>query len=152
MQTEWLIIDGYSLLYRDPSQLRADLTRSRLQLIRRLEAVAGFFADRVTIVFDGRSPTQDPDFHSATLDIVFSPGDKTADTVIERMVHQSANPSGILVITSDRLERETVAAAGGQTMSCGDFLDQCERYESRKPSPPPPRSSGPTLGDFFPES
>ena len=86
MQTEWLLIDGYSLLYRDPSQFGKDLHRSRMKLIRRLEALAGYFADRATVVFDGRSPAPEPDFHSATLEIVFSPGDKTADTVIERSV------------------------------------------------------------------
>ncbi|OGV42582.1 MAG: hypothetical protein A2X46_04775 [Lentisphaerae bacterium GWF2_57_35] len=151
MQTDWLIVDGYSLLYRDPSQMKSDLASSRQHLIRHLEAVSGFFAERVTIVFDGRTPMQEPDFHSRTVEIVFSPGDKTADTIIERLVHESPSPAGILVITSDRMERETVMAAGAETMSCGDFLDQCKRYEKRRPTPYPKPPSGHTLGDFFPK-
>ena len=156
MQTDWLIIDGYSLMHRAPSRQGPDLMSSRHRLIRRLEALAGRLSDRITVVFDGRSPNPGADFHSSIIEVVFSPGDKTADTIIERMVHQSPAAAGILVVTSDRMERDTVMAAGAQTMSCGDFLDwsrQCEeRSAPRNPlAALPQQRGGATLGDFFPE-
>ncbi len=85
---------------------------------------------------------------------MFSPGHQTADTVIERMVQQSPSPEDILVVTSDRMERESVMAAGAHTMSCGEFMEwseRCERNLARRASSagqPAPRA---TLGDFFPE-
>jgi predicted RNA-binding protein with PIN domain len=70
------------------------------------------------------------------------------------MVHEAGNSAEILVVTSDRMERETTAAAGADTMSCGDFLDLCERTRSelsRQAGARHGKSSGSKLGDFFPD-
>lgn len=155
MRADWVIIDGYSLLYRRRAAGHAAsraLETERDLLVREVEAAAGWLADRVTMVFDGRQAGGSADGSSAAVEILFSPPDKTADTVIERLVHAAPRPEGVLVVTSDRRERDTVSAAGAQTISCGDFLARCAELRAVRPAPArEPRGGRATLGDFFPK-
>ena len=153
-----LIIDGYSLLHRDPSYaavLSRNITLARQQLVRAIEPLAGSLAEQVTIVFDGvEQGGRGEGYESKAIELIFSPGHHTADTVIERLVHDDPRPAEVLVISSDRSERETATAAGAHTLSCGDFIEQCEsqrkewRRQTGSMKGKTPRS---TLGDFFPE-
>ena len=157
MRANWLVIDGYSLLHRDPETARLLDGRgalARRRLILDLERAHKHLADRITIVFDGRGQGDEVAVHSDVIEVTFSPSHLTADSVIERLVCASPTPETILVITSDRSERETVSAAGADTMSCGDFLEWLRRdtpKPSKKPGDGPSGPKrGPTLGDFFP--
>ena len=90
-----------------------------------------------------------------SIEVLFSSSDKTADTLIERMVHEAPDSTGIMVVTSDRLERETTDAAGADTMSCGDFLEWCERTRrelSRQAGGHNKKNFGSMLGDYFPKA
>ena len=156
MHARWIIIDGYSLLHRrgKPGERPGNLLTARQHLVRKLEEVAGALAERITVVFDGTGRGGREGYESSSIDVVFSPSDKTADTIIERMVHEAGDPAGILIVTSDRLERETTAAAGADTMSCGDFLDLCERTRSdlsRQGGAGRGKNPNSKLGDFFPD-
>lgn len=154
-----LIVDGFSLLHRMP-EARALLEAGRFHparrmLVNRLERAAGALADRVVVVFDGRGeggPAED--FAKSAVDVRYSPAGTTADLVIERMVRESPNPERILVVTSDRQERDSVDAAGARHTGCGDFLDRLQGVETnlaesaratRRTAPPNP------LGDWFPD-
>ena len=150
----WLIIDGYSLLHRDP-QLKA-LAGSKLELardllVRTVEQLANQLAQRTTIVFDGRGGGISRAISTTSLEILFTPTRYTADTVIERLVSSHKTPAEILVVTSDRAERDTVSAAGADSLSSGDFLSLCrtrqaaisQRSRARK-------ARNPTIGEFFP--
>jgi predicted RNA-binding protein with PIN domain len=156
MRTRWLIVDGYSLLHR--MEARSPASRgfshaARGRIARRLEELIGTLADRITVVFDGTGEDAGSDAASAVVEVVFSPGDKTADTVIERLVSSAPDPGGILVVTSDRAERQTVGAAGAHSMSCGNFLTVCDHQEqmlARAARAVGKKASRPTLGDFFP--
>ena len=154
----WLIIDGYNLIHRagateGPGWLPRDLMGRRRLLIQMLETVAGVLADRITVVFDGRTRTLPPEAGSAAVEVVFSPGHKTADTVIEQMVFGASRPGAITVVTSDRRERETAEAAGAETMACSVFFDMLKeaqdaiernlRARAAKAAPPS------LLGDVF---
>ena len=157
MRTTWLIIDGYSLLHRfDPEGARrpAGLQSARQKLVRHIEDTSAGRADRVTIVFDGQQAGGGGEgYESPAVEVLFSPSGRTADTVIERLVQECPTPETILVVSSDRLERQTVSARGAQTMGCGDFLAEGEQRRQHRPSratrPTKPLRS--TLGDYFPE-
>ncbi len=156
MKTHWLLIDGYSLLHRIEGRGTA---RRRLNglardhLVRDLEELGGGLADRITVVFDGTGKGTETEAGRSAVEVVFSPGHQTADTVIERLVNDAPDPGGILVVTSDRAERETVGAAGANSMGCGDFLSLCEQQRHALASTAgvmrrkTPKS---TLGDSFP--
>lgn len=155
--TKWLIIDGYNLIHRSgdlpPGWLPRDLFGRRRRLIQLMEKTVGVLAERITVVFDGRSGGLPAEQESTAIEVLFSSRDKTADTVIEQLVFQAGPAGGVVVVTSDRLERETTEAAGAATMACSVFLDQLketlERIErefgqrSGKTAPPP------SLGDLF---
>ena len=141
--TRWLIIDGYNLMHRigdhqsghyrsgdQPGWLPRDLAGKRRRLIQLLEKTVGILAERITVVFDGHTSGdghtgEGPgEQESPVVEVLFSPRNKTADTVIEQLVFQAGLPGGIMVVTSDRLERETTEGAGAETMACSVFLEQ----------------------------
>lgn len=147
-----LIVDGYCLLHRTPDLARnlpQGLTSARQRLVRLVEQNFADLADRATVVFDCRRAVEDDPFLDAAVEVVLAPPDQTADTVIERIVHAEAEPSAVLVVTSDQLEAQTVSAAGAEVMSCAEFLDRAEA-NARRAALRSPKRRGPTLGDFFP--
>ncbi len=155
MSLEWIIIDGYSLLYRarERGVAAAPTPMERAALIARLERLCGSLAVRITIVFDGRGKGGADELYTGPIEVLFSPAAMTADSVIERLVHESSDVASITVVTSDRRERETVEAAGARSLSCGDFILLCEREENRRAvaSAAAARCARrATLGDRFP--
>lgn len=154
MNPQWLIIDGYNLLHGvDGLQplLSRDMELARHRLLRKVESTAHRMARQTTIVFDGRDAGQDAALTSKHMEVFFSPGNQTADTVIERLVAKFAAPEKILVVTSDRAESDTVLSHGGQVMSCGEFLARCAidaRKTVKKQTRP---GEEPKLGDLFPD-
>jgi len=145
--TKWLIIDGYNLIRRIGNYrfgdhrlgnhragatihrevgLPRDLAGKRHQLVQLLEKTVGILAERITVVFDGRSGGGPDEQESSVVEVLFSPVDKTADTVIEQLVFQAGAAGKIVVVTSDRLERETTEGAGAETMACSVFIDQLD--------------------------
>jgi predicted RNA-binding protein with PIN domain len=154
MPYDWLIIDGYNLLHQVPELARmlgSDLQGARHRLVRRVEATALGMARQTTIVFDGREAGSDPALTSKHLEVCFSPGKLSADSIIERLVCKFEAPGKILVVTSDHAEHDTVSSAGAHTMSSEEFLSRCERESKRKTGSYSPSSRQPKLGDLFPD-
>lgn len=157
MNARWIIIDGYSLLHHDAAFARAGargMAAAREKLIGRLGSGGAALAERITVVFDGagyigqRGP-QAP----APIEVLFSTSSETADSIIERLAHVAPHPGEVLVVTSDRAERETVEASGVQTIGCTDFLSELASAENslrRSASGLKQRMPKPTLGDLFP--
>lgn len=157
MAYERLIIDGYSLIHRDPELKRIvheNLQRSREALIDKISRTATALADTVTIVFDGQGHSGPGNTNISAVEVIYSKAGQTADTVIERLVHQAANPVTWLVVTNDRRERETVMAAGAQSMSCAVFIEECaktKKHHKQSIQRHKMKTPGPKLGDFFPK-
>jgi predicted RNA-binding protein with PIN domain len=151
MDFDWLIIDGYNLMHQDDALdgRRDDLQTARQRLVRRIEQSAAGMARKITVVFDGREGGRDVALDAPHLEVLFSPSNRTADGLIEQMVHAAENPERILVVTSDWIEQRLVSVFGASVISCREFLLRCET-----PSTVPKKAKfvrGSTLGDFFPE-
>lgn len=154
MRPHWLIIDGYNLLHAfDPlaELMRSDIQLARHRLVRTIEHTAHRMASQTTIVFDGRSAGQDASLTAKHLEIFFSPGHLSADTVIERLVSKYAHPERILVVTSDRAEADTVLSSGTQVMSSQEFMAQCSIDAGRPVRKRTRPGKEPKLGDLFPD-
>jgi hypothetical protein len=151
-----VLIDGYSLMHRDPElqrELHRDIDLARLKLVRKYEQTAGQFGKRVVIVFDGRGARTDFCAEHFEVDVMFSPRHMTADTVIERLAAEHPRKERVLVIASDRAELDTVSAGGAETMACGQFmlhLESQQRTVREKQQQSSRTNRGPRLGDFFP--
>jgi len=152
MDFDHLIIDGYNLLHQDAALdgRRGNLQTARQRLVRSIECTAPKMAPRITVVFDGREGGRDASFDAPHLEVLFSPANRTADAVIERIVATAKNPERIGVVTSDRVEERIVSSAGATVLSCSVFLSRCAATAS--PASSRPGSIFCTLGDFFPES
>lgn len=156
MRYAWLLIDGFSLLYKDPAlvalQEQGHLFAARQLLVRRLERAVGRLARKITVVYDGQG-TGGPgeEFAASPVEVLFSPAGMSADAVIERMVRQAADPSAFTVVTNDRMERDSVDAAGARSISCRNFLELLDGPEGRAAPPATKRRPPHALGDYFPK-
>lgn len=150
MDFDWLIIDGYNLMHQDGTLdgRRDDLPTARQRLVRRIEQAASGMAPRITVVFDGRESGRDIALDAPNIEVLFSPSNRTADGLIEQMVHADESPERILVVTSDWIEQRLVSVFGASVISCREFLLRCEITASTPQRLKPSRGS--TLGDFFP--
>ena len=101
------------------------------------------------MVFDGREGGRDVALDAPNLEVLFSPSNRTADGLIEQMVHAAEKPERILVVTSDWIEQRLVSVFGASVISCREFLLRCEASLSTPKKSKSVRGS--TLGDFFPE-
>lgn len=154
MRLDWLIIDGYNLLHQVDGLaqiLKSDLQVARQRLVRMVENTAHRIAPQTTIVFDGREAGCDASLTTPHLEVFFSPGNFSADTVVERLVSKYATPEKILVVTSDQAEHATVSSAGAQVMSCQEFLSRCEQDNRKTIGKRTPPGNEPKLGDLFPD-
>jgi len=157
MNPKWIVIDGSNLVHQAPREMVGDVQRdfvtARQRLARRLDELAGRLAPRVTIIFDGTRAGRDEHFDASSVEVIFCGREETADAIIEKCAADGPDPGCMLVVTSDRAERETVEAKGVQTMSCTPFLElvssihaelkhtlSARKFAARKT----------TLGDFFP--
>ncbi len=157
MLARWIIIDGNNLVHSDPSLGAAVHDRfpfARNRLVRRMEALLGVLAERITVVFDGSGGAPHTGFESSKVQVRFTSADVSADSAIERLAAESDDPAAVLVVSSDRLERHTVEASGVRSLSCGQFLQEVCRTENdlraslrRAAISPKPKGR---LGDFFP--
>ena len=156
MPHDYLIIDGNNLVHHAPELarlVRADFAQARRRLVERLDELAGASTYReVHVVFDGGGTQAEFEVHSPSLRVLFCPSNMTADSVIERLVYSHPEPARILVVTSDRGERDTVEAAGATSMSCDNFVDLLARHLRRVAAQIKSGQKKPqgTLGDFFP--
>jgi predicted RNA-binding protein with PIN domain len=157
MVPDTIVIDGNNLLHAARKAggrpAASDFDAERWALARDLDRLTGAIAARVTIVFDGTRGGREEAFRTSSLDVVFSPASEAADTVIERIVCGAPDPGRILVVTSDRMERQMVEARGAAVVSCERFLDDL-RHSGDALSARFGRAGagqpGPCLGDFFP--
>ncbi len=86
---------------------------------------------RVTVVFDGRgeSLTVDTPTGEASFVVAWSARDATADTVIERWVGRSRDPSTCVVASGDAALASTVSATGAQTITPADLAAWVSRAQ-----------------------
>jgi len=154
MNYDYLIIDGYNLLHTDPDLVECcatHLQEARHRLVRRIEKMAFQTAKHTIVVFDGQSAGEDSALSTGAIEVIFSPSNLTADSVIERLAERCPDPEKVLVVTSDRAEQTTVQSSGAQVFSSSEFMEHCFRVNRKTTSSiyrPTPKSK---LGDFFPE-
>jgi len=143
------LVDGYNLLYRmeghQVERQKGMLARERL--VQELGTVLGTVAERLTVVFDGRAGVEPEAAVERGVNVVFA---LSADAWIEREVRTAEDPASLLVVSSDRLVRQSAEAAGAETMGCGEFLELCDRLRRTRSTRRPARTFTRRLGDAFP--
>jgi predicted RNA-binding protein with PIN domain len=142
-----LIIDGYNVIRRVPSFLRAEregLESGRSTLLLALEDYASAHGYGVTVVFDGGSrprefmPALARQERFAGIDLIFSERGETADTAIVRLVEErrSARQQGIehcegddIVVSDDYAIRDEVLEHGAFVMAVQELFKAMQQKQ-----------------------
>lgn len=156
MDITWLIIDGNNLIHSAPewSGLRtrgASFPNVRINLVRKLEGLAGLHCRRLIIIFDGTVPGRDDALSSGAVTVEYMAAHDSADRKIEKLIGEATTAKEVLVVSSDRVLRNVASGLGAQTMSCEDFIDEI-RPRSESSDYRPHRQAGKgtfSLGDAF---
>jgi predicted RNA-binding protein with PIN domain len=128
------IVDGNNVMGQTPGWHR-DKSRSRRALLEKLAIFARIRKARVTVVFDGGPDDAVPEgsaFHGVK--VLYAERGSDADTRIERLVETSADPRGLMIVTSDRHLAFLVRARGAAVIRSGAFRTQVEHLIESTPA------------------
>jgi predicted RNA-binding protein with PIN domain len=120
MQTDYLIVDGHSVIFawpelRELHQRRTSLARDAL--VKKLRDYQDWTGVRTVAVFDGKGSETSESSQPGEIQIFYSRRGQTADSLIERLVSKYASQFRVTVATSDYLEEQTASAFGAECIS-----------------------------------
>ncbi len=127
-----IIIDGYNLIRKSPALGaldRIDIQQGRDALVDRLAAYKQIKPHRITVVFDGSNTfsfSQSRDYIKG-IEIKFSRGGESADTVIKKMVGNQREKA--LVVSSDKEVVKVAESFGAATISSFEFEEKLAMAE-----------------------
>ncbi len=128
---EYLIVDGYNLIFASPelkalAKDRLDLARSRLMDM--LSNYAGFTKSELVLVFDGfrtpGNPGSRSDYHN--IHVAFTKDGETGDAYIEKIADEIGKNYSVRVVTSDNLIRLSALRSGVLRCSAGEFINELD--------------------------
>jgi len=126
-------IDGYNVIHfcdRLKPLAAQNFEAARDALVERTCRFCAITGERAKIVFDGRGRQREamPAMRNAGgLEIVYSPGHQSADTLIERMVHIAPQRRAIIVVSHDRGLRDLCRGLGALVISPDNFLTMVDQ-------------------------
>lgn len=115
----YLLVDGHSVIFAWPELRKLHGRRNVLardELIKRLTEYQDTTDFRVVVVFDGQGAKLSEETEPGGIQIFYAAAGQTADAIIERLVAKYGEEHEMTVVTSDRLERQTVISFGGSTL------------------------------------
>ena len=128
-----LLVDGHSVIFAWPQLTalhRQRTERARNALVKLLTTYQDMTDFQVAVVFDGKGArTQKLPTDAEGIQIFYSESNKTADSIIERLVAKYAKQYQILVATDDHLEQQTVLSLGAEFMSTQQLQVELEYAE-----------------------
>jgi predicted RNA-binding protein with PIN domain len=134
----YLLVDAHSVIFSWP-ELHAFHRRNGLvareELTRRLTAYQDATGVRVVVVFDGKGTRANSERIPGGIQVFYSGGKNSADSIIERLAAKYAGEHEITVATNDNLEQQTVITFGGLAISVEALrkeLDAADRDVSRR--------------------
>ena len=121
------LVDGYSLLHQWPELAPGKPRQSQVareELINHLTQYYDQCGTPITVVFDGQGPRNDlgPFPSTPEVEIIYTRAARSADQLIEHLVHRLKPHGDVLVVTDDYAERETIESLGGLFSSCANFV------------------------------
>lgn len=129
-------IDGYNVIYH--SSLLRPLAAQNFELAREtlIEKVVRYCVasgSQAKIVFDGRGRGKDAGAGRTIqgVEIIYSPGHITADSLIERVVYNAADRRAIIVVSADRGIRNLCGNLNALVMQPDNFLSSVHEADSQ---------------------
>ena len=129
LRQQYLIVDGYNIIFawdELAAMAKDDLDAARRYLCDALSSYAGFKKCRIVLVFDGYKVKgnlgEKTQYHN--IQVVFTKEKETADTYIERIMHELGPDYSIRMVTNDRLLQFSAVHSGISRMTAKEFLDE----------------------------
>jgi predicted RNA-binding protein with PIN domain len=127
MKRRILLVDGHSVIFAWPDLAeihRRNTASARENLVRRLTGLQDSTEWEVAVVFDGRGAKASSDSVPHGIAVFYSKSGQTADEIIERLAAKYSATCEVTVATDDHMERTTVEALGGMSMSTEQLLSE----------------------------
>ncbi len=124
-----IIVDGYNVIYSwDPLKELADfnLQKAREALMDILSSYVAYTKTELTLVFDAYlvKDGMGSDFIHDGYRVVYTKEDETADTFIEKMMHELGPNYNIRMVTGDRLLQFSAVRSGILRMTAKEFEEE----------------------------
>jgi len=129
MKRRILLVDGHSVIFAWPDLAeihRRNTASARENLVRRLTGLQDSSEWEVAVVFDGRGAKASSDSVPHGIAVFYSKSGQTADEIIERLAAKYAATCDVTVATDDHMERTTVEALGGMSISTDQLLSEMD--------------------------
>jgi len=129
MKRRILLVDGHSVIFAWPDLAeihRRNTASARENLVRRLTSLQDSSEWEVAVVFDGRGAKASSESEPSGIAVFYSKSGQTADEIIERLAAKYAATCEVTVATDDHMERTTVEALGGMSISTGQLLSEID--------------------------
>ncbi len=126
-----LLVDGYNIIY-DWDELRqigvddGNMDGARMRLLEILSNYQGFRQMTLIVVFDAWkvSGGQGEDYRYHNIYVTYTKEAETADSYIERTVHELAGKYDVTVATSDGAEQAIIFGKGAKRMPARELLEE----------------------------
>ncbi|MBE6708712.1 MAG: GTP-binding protein [Ruminococcaceae bacterium] len=127
-----VIIDGYNLIYSDDELKKTaeySLEKARDDLMDVLSSYVAYTKTELILVFDAYlvEDGKGTEFMHDGYKVVFTKADETADTYIERIMHELGPDYSIRMVTGDRLLQFSAVHSGISRMTAKEFLEELTR-------------------------
>lgn len=125
-----IFIDGYNVINSWPNLKKSknySYDIARTELTEMLENYASFNSCRIYLVFDAHKVVgniESKEVSANNIITVFTKEGEIADAYIERMVDELGRKVEVFVVTSDRLEQQTIFQRGAVRMSSIEFYNE----------------------------
>ena len=131
-QRNMVIIDGYNLIYSD-ERLKGysmiSLEKARDTLMDLLSDYVSYTKTELVLVFDAHlvKDGAGTEFIHDGYKVVFTKTDQTADSYIEKMMHELGPDYSIRMVTNDRLLQFSAVHSGISRITTKEFIDELTR-------------------------
>ena len=127
-----VIIDGYNLIFCDEELKKTasyNLEKARDDLMNILSNYVSYTKTELVLVFDAYlvEEGKGTEFMRDGYKVVFTKEGQTADTYIEKLMHELGPDYSIRMVTSDRLMQYSAVHSGISRVTAGEFLDELTR-------------------------
>ncbi len=125
-----IFVDGYNVINSWPNlKCTTDegIDGSRKKLIDIMHTYESFNNCKVKIVFDAyrvNGNLEKREIVSKNLEVIFTKDGETADSYIERKVHELGRKYEVCVVTSDNLEQQTIFQRGAVRIATLEFYNE----------------------------
>jgi len=133
---ELYIVDGHNFIfnyYQAKGVSSEQISYFRDQLLSDLIQFKNYNLCGVTVVFDakyGGSIEQSKEVING-INVIYSKGGETADSVVERIVHSNEKYDRIFVITSDYMQQKVIFKENVYRRSIREFAGELEDFKKR---------------------